>query len=37
MKTVYALSDEDFVKVANTNDIQPSQMKEVQVEEFTGY
>ena len=26
-----ALSEEDFVKIANTNDIQPSQMKEVEV------
>src|SRR5919112_1478253 len=26
-----ALSEEDFVKVADTNDIQPSQMKEVEV------
>jgi ferredoxin-NADP reductase/nitrite reductase/ring-hydroxylating ferredoxin subunit len=31
MKTIFALSEEDFVKVANTKDIQPSQMKEVEV------
>ena len=31
MKTIFALSEEDFVKVADTNDIQPSQMKEVEL------
>lgn len=31
MKVIFALS-EDFVKVANTKDIQPSQMKEVEVD-----
>src|ERR671910_3364769 len=31
MKTNFILSEEDFVKVANTKDIPPSQMKEVQV------
>jgi glycine betaine catabolism B len=31
MKTIFALSEEDFVKVANRKDIQPSQMKEVEV------
>ena len=31
MKTIFALGEEDFVKVANTKDIQPSQMKEVEV------
>ena len=31
MKMIFVLSEEDFVKVANTKDIQPSQMKEVEV------
>src|SRR5918999_1689069 len=31
MKMIFAMSEEDFVKVANTKDIQPSQMKEVEV------
>jgi glycine betaine catabolism B len=31
MKTIFVMSEEDFVKVANTKDIQPSQMKEVEV------
>ena len=32
MKMVFVLSEEDFVKVADTKDIQPSKMKEVQVD-----
>jgi ferredoxin-NADP reductase/nitrite reductase/ring-hydroxylating ferredoxin subunit len=31
MKMIFVLSEEDFVKVANTKDIRPSQMKEVEV------
>jgi ferredoxin-NADP reductase/nitrite reductase/ring-hydroxylating ferredoxin subunit len=31
MKMIFVMSEEDFVKVANTKDIQPSQMKEVEV------
>jgi glycine betaine catabolism B len=31
MKMIFVLSEGDFVKVANTKDIQPSQMKEVEV------
>ncbi len=31
MKMIFTLNEEDFVKVADTKDIQPSQMKEVEV------